>query len=202
MRRRGWPDVAVERRTSAPAASVAPPSAVATLEPVTLPLLPLDEEKEAYIEILHRPDRTLVAALELLSPANKEQPGRRIYLTKRNALFRQEVHVVELDLLIGGQRRPMGASLPTGHYYAFVARAERRPDCQVYAWTLPQPLPTLPIPLRAPAADILVNLQTVFATTYERGRYRPEVDYQARVPVRVKKDTRTWINSRVQDLEP
>src|SRR6266849_1603503 len=108
---------------------------------------PASEVRETYIEILHRPDRTLVAVLELLSPANKEQPGRGTYLTKRNALLRQEVHLVELDRLMGGQRLPMRVSLPTGHYYAFVARADRRPDCQVYAWTLPLPLPTFPIPL-------------------------------------------------------
>lgn len=202
VRQWGGPDVVVERRTSAPTATVATPAAVATLEPVTIPLLILDEERETYIEILHRPDRTLVAVLELLSPTNKEQPGRALYLAKRNALLRQDVHLVELDLLIGGQRLRMGAPLPAGHYYAFVSRAERRPACQVYAWTLPQALPALPIPLRPPDADIAVNHQAVFATTYERGRYRPEVDYQAAAPVRVEEATRTWIAERVQGLQP
>ena len=207
-RQRGGPDVAVERRTAAPAAAVAPPAAVATtaavatLEPVTIPLLLLDEERETYIEILHRPDRTLVAVLELLSPANKEQPGRGLYLAKRNALLRQNAHLVELDLLIGGQRLPMGAPLPAAHYYAFVSRVERRPDCQVYHWTLPQVLPTIPIPLRPPDADVAINLQAVFTTTYERGRYRPEVDYQAEAPVRVDEATCTWIAGRVQGLQP
>ena len=46
-------------------------------------------------------------------------------------------------------------------------------------------LPALPIPLRPPDADVSVNLQAVFATTYERGRYRPEVDYQAAAPRRM-----------------
>ena len=63
------------------------PAGVATLEPVTIPLVIEEEEThERYIEILHRPERTLVAVLELLSPANKEEPGRSDYLAKRNAL--------------------------------------------------------------------------------------------------------------------
>ena len=55
-------------------------SAVATLEPVTIPLTILEGPRETYIEILHRPDRTLITSLELLSPSNKQQPGRTEYL--------------------------------------------------------------------------------------------------------------------------
>src|SRR6266540_219691 len=76
----------------------------------------LDGPKEAYIEILHRPDRSLVAVLELLSPANKEQPGRTEYLAKRRAILVQPVHLVELDLLLGGRRLPMQQPLPDGDY--------------------------------------------------------------------------------------
>jgi hypothetical protein len=64
----------------------------------------LEGPRETYIEILHQPDRTLVAVLELLLPANKEQPGRTEYLAKRRALLHQKVHLVELDLLVGGRR--------------------------------------------------------------------------------------------------
>jgi hypothetical protein len=55
---------------------------------------------------LHRPDRILVAVLELLSPANKEEPGRSVDLAKRNALVYYPVHLVELDLLPKGQWLP------------------------------------------------------------------------------------------------
>lgn len=88
--------------------------------------------REAYIEILHQPDRSLVAALELLSPANKEQPGRTEYLAKRRALIFQNVHLIELDLLFGGRRLPLQDPLPPADYYYLVSRGDRRPDCQVY----------------------------------------------------------------------
>src|SRR5437868_1209965 len=97
------PDVALTRHQPSPPPSPAPPGA-ATLEPVTVSLVIEEETHERHIEILHRPNQALVAVLELLSPANKEEPGRSAYLAKRNALLRHKVHVIEVDLLIGGRR--------------------------------------------------------------------------------------------------
>ncbi len=127
-----------------------------------VPLVIMDPEEQAYIKILHLPDRRLVSVLELLSPTNKEGTGRADYLIKRNALLKQDVHLVELDLLVGGHRLPMRRALPSGDYYAFVSRWERRPNCEVYAWTLRQALPTIRIPPRAPDPDIQSNLAEVF----------------------------------------
>lgn len=168
------PDVAVARaklRTTPESYSNA-----ATIEPVIVPLNTLDGPRETYIEILHRPERGLVAALELLSPANKNAPGRTEYLAKRKALLYQAVHLIELDLLRGGERLPMAAPLPPGDAYYFLSRAEQRPDCQVYAWRLEDPLPTLPVPLRQPDPDVFINLASVFNTAYDRGRFHRIID--------------------------
>src|SRR5688572_17165029 len=73
-----YPDVSVTHNESTSHARTT--AASATLEPTTIPLEMLDGPREAYIEILHRPDRALVAVLELLSPANKQNPGRTEYL--------------------------------------------------------------------------------------------------------------------------
>src|SRR5437867_2606885 len=59
------PDVAVTQRGPSRAPSPAP-AGVATLEPVTLSLVIEEETHQRHIEILHRPDRTLVAVLDLL----------------------------------------------------------------------------------------------------------------------------------------
>ena len=77
-RKLGFPDIAVSHGERPPSSSQSSGStgATATLEPVTIPLTILEGPREAYIEILYQPDRSLVAALELLSPANKEEPGR------------------------------------------------------------------------------------------------------------------------------
>jgi hypothetical protein len=172
---------------------------LATLEPVTIPLMLLEGPRESYIEILYHADRSLVAVLELLSPANKEYPGRTEYLAKRMALLHQNVHLAELDLLLGGHRLPMQRPLPPADYYYLVARGERRPDCEVFSWTLRQPLPKLPVPLRAPDPDIVIDLGLVFATAYERGRFRRRINYQA-PPAILRDEDKQWAETIVNAL--
>jgi hypothetical protein len=198
--RKKWiePDVAVTHHGPS-RGSLSAPEGVATLEPVTLSLRIEEETHERHIEILHRPDRTLVAVLELLSPANKEEPGRALYLAKRNALFYHPVHLVELDLLLKGQRLPFEEELPPGDYYASVSRAGQRPKCQVYAWTMRQALPPLPIPLLAPEPDVWVDLADVFAMAYERGRYARALDYAAPPPVALDAERLAWLTERLRD---
>ena len=76
------------------------------------------------------------------------------YLDKRDQYIDLPVNLVELDLLVGGRRLPMKKPMPSGDYYALVARAQRRPDCDVYAWSIRQPLPTIPIPLKGLDFDV------------------------------------------------
>ncbi len=191
VRKRITPDVAVTHGSSLEGSSRT--AGVATLEPVTIPLTILDSDKEAYIEILHQPDRTLVTTLELLSPANKNLPGRAECLAKRRALIYQNVNMVELDLLRGGKRLPMERPLPAGDLFYLVSRAEQRPDCQVYGWTLRDVLPMLPVPLRAPDADILIDLGLVFDTTYDRGRFARRLPYQKEAAAEMSEGDREWM---------
>jgi hypothetical protein len=171
-----YPDVAVSR---APRAARPSPGSAATLllEPVTIPNQFLEEVRDAHIEILHRPERSLVAVIELLSPFNKRDDGYEQYRAKRNALLGQKVHLVELDLLLGGDRVSLLNPLPEAAYYAFLTRAEDRANCHVFGWGLRQPLPTIPVPLRAPDPDMHVNLQQVFEATFTRGRYSRSLRY-------------------------
>jgi hypothetical protein len=193
-RKLGFPDVALTHARLSPEPAGKPVSA-ATLEPVTIPLTILEGPRETYIEILHQPDRALVAVLELLSPANKEQPGRTEYLAKRRALLHQKVHLVELGLLVGGRRLPFEKPLPPADYYYLVSRSEQRWDCQVYHWALRQPLPCLPVPLLEPDPDI--DLAGVFATAYERGRFGRRINYRAPCPISLRDEDKPWLNALV-----
>ncbi|MCI0464446.1 MAG: DUF4058 family protein [Gemmataceae bacterium] len=197
-----YTDVAVERDDTSSRKRAAKATGVATLEPVTLPLPIQEESRETYIEILHRPDRALIAVLELLSPANKEEPGRGTYLTKRKGLLGQQVHLIELDLLLGGQRSPLRQTYPDGDYFYLLARAERRPDCQVYHWTMREPLPTLPVPLRGPDKDLLIDLGAVFATAYARGRYEREIDYEQPADAPLTKEQKEWVAAHLRAARP
>jgi hypothetical protein len=167
------------------------PAGVLTLEEVTMPLPIVEEDRETYIQILHRPGRSLVAVLELLSPTNKEEPGYSAYALKRNAILRQPVHLVEVDLLRGGQRPDMGQPYPAGDYHALIANAARRPDAGVYSWRVRQGLPALPIPLLADDPAVWINLAAVFTTTFDRGRYARSIDYSI-PPTAVDDADRDW----------
>lgn len=185
------PDVAVDRDPSAehsPAVS----SGLALAEPVAIPLVVMDEATEGYIEIVHRADRELVTIIDVLSPVNKTGVGFDLFVRKRNTILRQTVHLVELDLLVGGRRIPTKVPLPSGDYLAAVARWERRPLADIYAWTVRQPLPPVPIPLRAPDPDVKLDLAAAFAETYRRGRYDRVLDYTADLVAPLRPADRDW----------
>ena len=171
-----YPDVAVSRKRRPPR-SRSQGSRTLLLEPITIPHEFLEEVRQSRIDILHRPDRRLVSVLELLSPTNKTGDGCAEYRAKRKAVLAQKVHLVELDLLLDGNRLPLSQPLPDGDYYTLVSRADHRPDCEVYTWRVREPLPTIPIPLQAPDADVLIDLGKVFQVTFERGRYAPSLPY-------------------------
>jgi hypothetical protein len=169
-----YPDVSVSHGQP-PGRSAAAAGGTTLLEPVTIPHEFLEEVHDTRIEILHRPERSLVAVLEMLSPANKTGDGFQEYRAQRKTILLQKVHLVELDLLVGGNRLPLARPLPTAD--ALVSRSDQRPNCAVYAWSVRQALPIIPIPLRAPDADVLVDLGKVFQKTFARGRYARSLRY-------------------------
>src|SRR5262245_54095440 len=67
------PDLSVSQSEALPDRA-APETAVATLdrEPVPMSVAYAEEETESYLRVTHRPDASLIAVLELLSPTNKE----------------------------------------------------------------------------------------------------------------------------------
>src|SRR5207302_4006542 len=98
-------------------------------------------------------------------------PGRVAYMAKRRDLLHHGVNLVEVDLLLSGHRLPMLAPLPDGDYYAFVTRWPGNDRCDVYGWSVRQPLPTIPVPLRPPDADVPLDLAAAFRAAYDLGRY-------------------------------
>lgn len=81
------------------------------------------------------------------------------------------MHLVELDLLLQGQRLTHRDQLPTADYYAIVSRLEERYRCRGYAWNKIQEMPSIPIPLRRPDPDVIIDLQSVYEIAFSRGRY-------------------------------
>ncbi len=131
----------------------------------------VDTEKVHYLVIRDREGRDLVTVVELLSPANKYAgPDREQYLGKRNEVLRSRAHLVEIDLLRGGPRMPPD-DLPTCDYCAVVSRVEERPRAGVWPWRLRDPIPAIPIPLRAGDPDAALDLKAVIDQPYDGGGY-------------------------------
>lgn len=172
------PDVTVVRGAPADpafganvAAVIAPPAAT------LLNIESLDPYTEAYVQVLRLPEQEVITVLELLSPTNKYGEGRGEYMRKRREFRQQGVNVVEIDLLRAGVRLEFFQPLPAGHYYAFVSRGSRPTVTDAYPWTVQAPLPVIPVPLRAPDADVAVCLAEPFTAAYDSGRYWKLIDY-------------------------
>lgn len=196
--RKMLPDVAVERRDpdSVPAQQSAWQPGPAT---VTLPL-PLDEEevRESWIEIYHRPDRSLVAVLELLSPSNKRGETRTKYLAKRRTVLRNRVHLVEIDLLVEGGRIAPPYEYPAADFSALVARAEQPGLCEVSSWGLADRLPYSNVPLKPPDADALIDLQEVYDRAFDQGAYAETIDYEQPPSVPLSEADLKWAIARAR----
>ncbi|MBI5651237.1 MAG: DUF4058 family protein [Chloroflexi bacterium] len=193
------PDVTVlGRETRAPLAERAATMTVAAT-PVIL-TLPIPERiRETFLVVHERATMEVITVIEVLSLGNKRagSDGQREYLNKREAILQSAAHLVELDLLRGGQRLPTIEPLPAADYFAFVCRAYDRPEAQVYAWTLRQNLPIIPIPLERGDPDVMLDLQNVFTRVYDRAGYDYSLDYHQ--PIQPAPDARDaeWINARL-----
>ncbi len=173
---------------------------VPSLTPVECILPMPQEQQETYLVIRLQDTREVVTVLETLSPGNKRSgsDGRREYLKKREEILESRTHLVELDLLRGGLRMPTATPLPAADYCAIVSRSHRRPRAEAYLWTIRDALPTIPVPLNKGDPDVLLDLQAVFATVYDRARYDLSLDYTASLHPPLGEAEREWLQQRRQ----
>jgi hypothetical protein len=193
----GIPDVlvATSRSAKSTAGTVTLPLPVQP-ETVTVPLA--EEVTERYLEIREVATGMVVTVIELLSPKNKRPgEGRIAYLRKRNQVLASVSHLVEIDLLRGGQPLPMTSS-HTSDYRILVSQADRRPTADLYGFDLQQPIPPFPVPLLLGEAAPILALQPLLNRVYEKGRYHLAIDYsQPPVPPLGEEDAK-WATDHIQ----
>jgi hypothetical protein len=159
--------------------------------------LELRKQRRIVIYVQDRP-RLAVTGIELLSPGNK-QPGavaQERYLEKRASALHGGLHWIEIDLLRGGARPPIPVPLPdAADYLCYVAQATPTGwNHLVYAWTLREPLPALPIPLLGDDQAQL-DLGACFAAAYERIAADDEVNYAGKPPPPLlRKSDAKWLD--------
>jgi hypothetical protein len=156
-----------------------------------------DRLEQHFLTIRDKRWQREVTVLELLSPWNKSRgDGRQQYLNKR--LLQSEVNLVELDLLRGGVRLPTVDPLQSGDYFAFVSRPMERPGVDVYAWTLRDVLPEIPVPVSDEVADLRLELERAFTTTFDRAAYAGSLDYTADAEPRLNDSDQEWARMIVE----
>ena len=184
-----YPDVSVAETRSvavtAQGTAIAPaPLELATIIPTPIP--------HVTIEIRDTANRQLVTAIEVLSPTNKRGDGRQEYLAKRRRILLSTAHLLEIDLLRQGQRVPMQKPLPSAPYFIFLSRAEKRPITEIWPVSLKEPLPVVPIPLLPGDADVALEVQQMFTTTYDLLGYDLALDYTQPPEIPLPKEEAAW----------
>ena len=111
------------------------------------------------------------------------------------------VNLVEIDLLLGGKRPEVVGQIPPGDFCALVSRANRKPMCDAYAWSIRRTLPRLPIPLRPGDDDAVLDLATAYAMTYDGGAYSLMLPHDRPLRGPVSAEDREWIAERVASLQ-
>lgn len=148
--------------------------------PVTLTLPPPITLRIPTVEVREVTGNRLVTCIEILSYANQRQLGFEQYQQKRDRLIRWGVHLVEIDLIRRGRRAIVESLLPKSHYCVSVTRAGDRVD--VWALNMQEPLPTIPIPLLPPDADVPLDLSQAIHQVYEEADYDLTIDYSRQPP--------------------
>jgi hypothetical protein len=169
--------------------AVAGPSLAVVEAPARIHLPRFEVESVAFLEIRDRASRELVTVLELLSPTNKGR-HRDEHLRKRDQVLISTAHLVEIDLLRGGEPMP-APDRPECDYSVVVSRAEQRPEADFWPVRLREPLPIVPVPLRAPDRDALLNLQELLHRVYDAGRYGHYV-YENRPQPPLRAEDEAW----------
>jgi hypothetical protein len=192
-----YPDVhviqsptSIRETAVAPVLRATPPTVIVT-SPVP------DEVPVLSIEIRDVADRRLVTVIEILSPVNKRGDGAREYHERRLALLATKTHLLELDLLTRGLRIQVFGALPRAPYYVYLSRFDQRPRTDVWAITLRDALPAVPVPLLPPDADVLLDLQAAVDSCFAWVGYERLLDYRADPPAYLDGADAAWVAARL-----
>lgn len=207
----GWPDalatpVGAVSRSYAAHAEVQEASTVAIAEAIHEIVWEEDDEQpwQDYLVIREKSSfRRVVAAIELLSPQNKD--GRdycRLYREKLKEYESSQTNFMEIDLLRAGSNpsREKFPELSASPYFLFLdrklGRVRKEEGCPVRLQT---PLPTVRLPLGPDRADLPLNLTAVWTAVMNRC-WRDDwgADFVGDPPGPLSSDDREWVHERMQ----
>ncbi len=138
--------------------------------------------RQATVEVRRTDGGQLIAAIEIISPANKREPGLTDYQQKRKRLYQAGVHLLEIDLIRRGVRPIRLLEAPQTPYLMDLVRSHCRKDralaCALAryasagacaAWT-------------STIQTCRWSLNEILATIYDEAAYDLSIDYSAPPP--------------------
>ena len=199
-----YPDLEILRKKSVRTDIVAEPAlGYGLLTPATLviPIAAPVEVRIPVVEIRDRENQQLITAIEILSPVNKRKPGLEAYRKKRATLHENGIHLLEVDLLRRGERPFNYPTLPRqAHYFVMLTRGGQL-RMEVWAMTVRDTLPIVPVPLKSPDADVRLDIGAALNEVYDRSRYELSVNYGAApAPPAFSEEDRQWLQGILQTV--
>ncbi|MBW4611813.1 MAG: DUF4058 family protein [Desmonostoc vinosum HA7617-LM4] len=197
----GIPDVAVQRQNNAINSQTAHVAIVSPKTQAVKVTVPIPETiTESYLEVREVATREVVTVIEILSPKNKRSgEGRRAYERKRQRVLRSFTNLVEIDLLRDGKPMLVFGDGTQNDYRILVSKGESRPQADLYAFNLPEVIPSFPLPLRNGDSEPLVDLQTILSGIYERAGYELVIDYNQQPIPKLSEANAVWLDALLQD---
>ena len=190
----GIPDVSVlsQRLTTQPLSTATLP----TQSEAIVVILPMPEEvREGYLEIREIATGRVITVVEVLSPTNKRPgKGREAYEQKRSLVLSSPTHLIEIDLLRDGKPVRILSEIPPTDYRILVAQRNRRPQAQLYGFSVRQEIPQFLLPLQSGDTEPVVNLQHLFIEVYEQAGFDLAIEYSCESVPPLKEEDRIWAN--------
>lgn len=194
----GRPDVAIGEF---PVTRPAPTGGRTTVgSPVTVTIPVPDLQREAYLEVRDVGSAEVITTLEVLSPSNKRSgEGRRAYEIKRQRVLASLTHLVEIDLLRGGE--PMRVLEGSGEtmYRILVSESQERPRARLYAFGIREPIPSFRLPLRPGEEGPVVDMQELLSSLYERAGYDLAVRYAGDAEPPLRDSDAAWADELLRE---
>jgi len=190
----GIPDDVVVQ--TAAKSSPYPESNVAVAPPLSQPIkvtlsLPTTV-KEWYLEVKEVASGEVITAIEILSPKNKAAgEGRKSYQSKRQKVLTSLTNLIEIDLLRRGKKMVADIALKSD-YHILVSRSRDRPQADLYAFNLQDPIPSIPLPLAEGEIEPTIDLQELLNSVYDCGSYDLVIDYKNEPIIPLAKGDRSW----------
>ncbi len=154
-----------------------------------------DVVRETYLRVFSAEPAELITVLEVLSPSNKQRgKGRRTYLRRRLEICDSLTHLVEIDLQRAGERMPIEGREVSSDYRILVSRGDRRPNADLYAFGVRDPIPKFPLPLQRGDKEPEVDLGAILHALYERAAYHKSLDYRVEPVPPVSVDDSGWMH--------